>query len=205
MEKWVIKDHELTYDDKTHSYFCDGKKCISVTQLIHFQFPDKYKDVDEAVLKNAAKKGNELHNAIEVYEKYGLESEYLKEFRNYLFLKVKHNFIVVNNEIPIILPYKDIFICGRLDLVLQENNELGLGDIKRTSVLDKQYLAYQLNLYRLGYMFSYEKTPKFLKALHLRNDVRKYLEIPINEQFAFDLMEEFYERKIKDEFSSVNR
>lgn len=56
MEKWVIKDHELTYDDKTHSYFCDGKKCISVTQLIKFKFPNKYKDVDENVLKAAGKK-----------------------------------------------------------------------------------------------------------------------------------------------------
>lgn len=197
MEKWIIKDHELTYDDETHSYYCDGKKCISVTQLIHFQFPDKYKDVDEAVLKNAAKKGNELHNAIEVYEKYGLESEYLKEFRNYLFLKLKHKFNVVNNEIPIILPYKDIFICGRLDLVLEENEELGIGDIKRTAVLDKEYLTYQLNLYRLGFIYSYEKEPKFLRAIYLRNNVRKYVEIPINAKFGLDLIKEYHERKIK--------
>lgn len=112
MEKWVIKDHELTYDDKTHSYFCDGKKCISVTQLIKLKFPNKYKDVDENVLKAAAKKGNELHNAIEVFEKYGLESEYLKEFRNYLFLKDKYKFKALENELPVIVPYEICLFVG---------------------------------------------------------------------------------------------
>lgn len=197
MEKWVIKDHELTYDDKTHSYFCDGKKCISVTQLIKLKFPNKYKDVDENVLKAAAKKGNELHNAIEVFEKYGLESEYLKEFRNYLFLKDKYKFKALENELPVIVSYEDLFICGRLDLVLEENEELGIGDIKRTAVLDKEYLTYQLNLYRLGFIYSYEKEPKFLRAIYLRNDVRKYVEIPINAKFGLDLIKEYHERKIK--------
>lgn len=197
MEKWVIKDHELTYDDKTHSYFCDGKKCISVTQLIKLKFPNKYKDVDENVLKAAAKKGNELHNAIEVFEKYGLESEYLKEFRNYLFLKDKYKFKALESELPVIVPYEDLFICGRLDLVLEENEELGIGDIKRTAVLDKEYLTYQLNLYRLGFIYSYEKEPKFLRAIYLRNDVRKYVEIPINAKFGLDLIKEYHERKIK--------
>lgn len=197
MEKWVIKDHELTYDDKTHSYFCDGKKCISVTQLIKLKFPNKYKDVDENVLKAAAKKGNELHNAIEVFEKYGLESEYLKEFRNYLFLKDKYKFKALENELPVIVPYEDLFICGRLDLVLEENEELGIGDIKRIAVLDKEYLTYQLNLYRLGFIYSYEKEPKFLRAIYLRNDVRKYVEIPINAKFGLDLIKEYHERKIK--------
>lgn len=197
MEKWVIKDHELTYDDKTHSYFCDGKKCISVTQLIKFKFPNKYKDVDENVLKAAAKKGNELHNAIEVFEKYGLESEYLKEFRNYLFLKDKYKFKALESELPVIVPYEDLFICGRLDLVLEENEELGIGDIKRTAVLDKEYLTYQLNLYRLGFIYSYEKEPKFLRAIYLRNAVRKYVEIPINAKFGLDLIKEYHERKIK--------
>lgn len=197
MEKWVIKDHELTYDDKTHSYFCDGKKCISVTQLIKFKFPNKYKDVDENVLKAAAKKGNELHNAIEVFEKYGLESEYLKEFRNYLFLKDKYKFKALESELPVIVPYEDLFICGRLDLVLEESEELGIGDIKRTAVLDKEYLTYQLNLYRLGFIYSYEKEPKFLRAIYLRNDVRKYVEIPINAKFGLDLIKEYHERKIK--------
>lgn len=90
-----------------------------------------------------------------------------------------------------------MFICGRLDLVLEENEELGIGDIKRTAVLDKEYLTYQLNLYRLGFIYSYEKEPKFLRAIYLRNDVRKYVEIPINAKFGLDLIKEYYERKIK--------
>lgn len=194
---WRIKNHVLSYDDSTHSYYCDCKKCISVTQLIKFRFPDKYKNVDEEVLKKTASKGNELHNSIEVFEKFGLESENLKEFRNYLFLKEKYKFSVLENEIPIILPYKDIFICGRLDMVLLEDNKIGLGDIKRTSVLDKEYLMYQLNLYRMGYEFSYDKKPEFLRAIHLRNEVRRYISIPLNDNLINELLEEFYKERKK--------
>ena len=190
-ETWLINGSKLEYDDVTHTYWCDGIKCISVTQLLHHKFPKKYDGVSIETLQNAANLGTEIHEAIEIYEIYGLEREDLEEFRNYQFLKDKFGFKVLKNEIPIILKYKDLTICGRLDLVISEDNKLGLGDIKRTSVLDKEYLAYQLNLYRLGYQQSYGESIDLLRGIHLRKSTRKYVKLPINEEATYELLEQY--------------
>lgn len=191
MERWEINGDILEFDEETHTYWVNGEKRPSVTQVIKFKFPNKYGGVDEAVLKRAAEKGTELHESIEIYETYGITSEELQEFRNYLFLKQQFKFDVVECEKPIILKYKDLVVCGRLDLVLKDNGKLCLGDIKRTSVLDKEYLAYQLNLYRLAYQQCYGELIEGLRGIHLRKEKRKYLELPINEEITYQLLEEY--------------
>lgn len=195
IENWKIGNDELVYYDDTHTYYVNGKKCISVTQLLKHKFPCKYDGVSEAVLNNAAKRGNQVHESIEMYEVYGLPSNELQEFRNYLFLKKTFGFEVKGNEVPIILKYRDLIVCGRLDLVLVENGELMLGDIKSTSALDKEYLAYQLNLYRIAYQQCYKEEIKGLRGLHLRKDVRKYVQLPINEEMTYQLLDEYMEGK----------
>lgn len=191
MDTYEINGHILEYIDEIHCYICDGIILPSVTKILKVKFGDKYKGIDEAVLKRAAEKGNEVHNAIENYCKKGIESD-LKELKNFKFLKKQYKFNVLDNEVPILIFKDDEPVAvGRLDLVLKDGEEVGLGDIKRTSVLDKEYLAYQLNLYRIGYMQSYGKDIKFLKGLHLREDIRKYVNIPINEKMALELLDEY--------------
>lgn len=191
VEKWIVGENTLVFDEDTHTYWCNGIKCISVTQLLKYKFPKKYEGIDESILKRAAEKGSYIHETIEMFEKYGIESNEIQEFRDYLFLKNKFNFIAIENEKPIIIKYKDLVICGRLDLVLEENKKIGLGDIKCTSTFDKEYLAYQLNLYRIGFMQCYEKEIEFLRGIHLKNGVRKYAAIPINEGAAIELLEDY--------------
>lgn len=191
MDTYEINGHILEYIDEIHCYICDGIILPSVTKILKVKFGDKYKGIDEAVLKRASEKGNEVHNAIENYCKKGIESD-LKELKNFKFLKKQYKFNVLDNEVPILIFKDDEPVAvGRLDLVLKDGEEVGLGDIKRTSVLDKEYLAYQLNLYRIGYMQSYGKDIKFLKGLHLREDIRKYVNIPINEKMALELLDEY--------------
>ena len=193
IENWKIGENDLIYHDDTHSYYVNGEKCISVTQLLKHKFSNKYDGVSEAVLNKAAIRGNKVHESIEMYEVYGLPSNELQEFRNYLFLKKTFGFEVKGNEVPIILKYKDLTVCGRLDLVLVEDGELMLGDIKSTSTLDKEYLAYQLNLYRLAYQQCYGEEIKGLRGLHLRKDVRKYIQLPINEELVYQLLDKYME------------
>lgn len=191
MDTYEIKGHILEYIDEIHCYLCDGIILPSVTKVLKVKFGDKYKGIDETVLKRASEKGTEVHNAIENYCKNGIESD-LKELKNFKFLEKQYKFNVLDNEVPILIFKDDEPVAvGRLDLVLKDGEEVGLGDIKRTSVLDKEYLAYQLNLYRIGYMQSYGKDIKFLKGLHLREDIRKYVNIPINEKMALELLDEY--------------
>lgn len=197
MERWELADGVLEFDETTHTYWFNGKKCPSVTQILKFKFPKKYAGIDEETLKRAAEKGTYVHETIEMYEKYGIDSSEVREFRDYLFLKKQFGFKVLENEIPIVIKYKDLIIAGRMDLVLQEENLTGLGDIKCTSTFDKEYLAYQLNLYKMGYEQCYGEQVEFLRGLHLKNGNRRYAVIPINEKAVQILLEEYMEEKRK--------
>lgn len=191
MDTWNIKGHTIEYIDECHLYLVDGVILPSITQILKIKFGHKYDDVPKEVLSRAADKGTAVHKAIEDYCKLGLDSDLL-ELRNFKFLQKQYKFEVLDNEVPVILFKDDIPVaCGRLDLVLKIGNDVGLGDIKRTSVLDKEYLAYQLNLYRIAYQQCYEVDIKFLKGVHLREDIRKFVDIPINEKLAQKLVEEY--------------
>ena len=186
-----IKGCYLEYYDDSHTYLVDGVIVPSITQILKIKFGKKYKDVSEDVLKRASDKGTQVHEAIEKLCKTG-EVEDLKEVKNFLFLQKHYKFEVVDNEVPVILFKDGVPIgAGRLDLVLSVDGELGLGDIKRTSVLDKDYLAYQLNLYRIAYQQCYDKEITFLNGIHLRDDVRKVVKIPINEELTWELVDEY--------------
>lgn len=182
METFKINGKTLEYDDDEHIYLVDGVIVPSVTQVLKAQFGSKYSNVDPEVLRKAAEKGTATHKAIENYCKLGEESD-LPELRNFKFLQKNYGFEVVDNEVPVIIEIDDFVCAGRLDLVLKLDGILGGADIKRTSVLDKEYLGYQLNLYRIGYLQCYGAEWQFLRGIHLRDDVRKFVNIPVREEF----------------------
>ena len=192
METWLIKDYTLEYIDEIHTYLVNGVIVPSITQILKIKFGNKYEGVSKEVLERAANNGTRVHKAIEDYEKESIDDLTCNELQNYKFLKKHYKWECLNNEVPIIL-FKDNkpVAAGRLDLVLNIDNKVGLGDIKRTSTLDKNYLAYQLNLYKIGFQQCYNANVEFLKGIHLRNDVRKFVNIPINEKMAFDLLNEY--------------
>jgi len=192
METVEIKGGVLEYIDDTHTYLYDGVVLPSITQLLKVKFGNKYNGIPKETLERASVQGTAVHKAIEDYEQNGIESE-LPELRNYKFLKRAYNFDCIANEVPVVL-FQDgeAVACGRLDLVLQEDNKIGLGDIKRTSTLDKTYLAYQLNLYRIAYQQCYGTQISFLRGLHLREDTRKYVTLPINENLVSEILNQYY-------------
>lgn len=199
-ETWEIKGHLVEFLEDEHIYLVDGIILPSITTILKIKFGNKYEGVSEEVLKRASNRGNRVHKAIENYEKLRLEDIGCIELSNYKFLKKAYKFECLDNEVPVIL-FKDNepVACGRLDLVLEEKGQVGLGDIKRTSTLDKDYLRYQLNLYRIAYQQCYDTEIKFLRGIHLRNDVRRYIALPIDENVAMSLLNEFLEGDKKDE------
>lgn len=197
-----IKGYELEFLPEEHIYLVDGVIVPSITQLLKAKFGGKYDGINKATLDAAAAKGTEIHEAIERLCKTGEESE-LKEVRNFKFLQKHYGFEVKDNEVPVIL-FKDDepIAAGRLDLVLLQEGHTGLADIKRTSALDKNYLAYQLNLYRIAYQQCYDTEITFLKGLHLREDVRKYINIPISEESAWEIVDLYFSEE-KDELEEL--
>lgn len=201
----IINGHTLEFIENGHIYVCDGEIVPSITQILKYKFGGKYNGVSKSVLQKASEKGTMVHEAIEKYCKYGYESD-LPELRNFKFLQRAYKFDVLCNEVPVILSVDgEPVSAGRLDLVIEKigedgvlHGERGIADIKRTSTLDKEYLAYQLNLYRIAYQQCYGIKIDFLKGIHLREEKRKYVDIPINEDMAIELVKEYLENNKSD-------
>lgn len=187
-----IKGRELEFLEESHTYLVDGVIVPSITQILKYKFGKKYQAVRPEVLKEAASKGTAAHKAIEEWCKNGTESD-LKELRNFKFLKDRFGFEVLENEKPVILEDKngEVIGAGTLDLVIQMDGKIGGADIKRTATLDRDYLAHQLNLYRIAYRQSYGIEWEFLKGLHLREDTRKFVDIPIREERLWQFLDEW--------------
>lgn len=194
IETWDIAGGVLEYIDETHTYIFNGMILPSITTLLKIKFGNKYDGISSEVLKRASERGTRIHQVIENYERFNINELGCTELSNYKFLKKAHKFKCIGNELPVVL-FKDDepVACGRLDLVLEENGQVGLCDIKTTSTLDKNYLLYQLNLYRIAYQQCYGQNIEFLRGIHLRNSTRKYIPIPINENLAISLINQYLE------------
>ena len=187
----LLNGHAFEYYDDTHTYLVDGIEVPSITTILKYKFGRKYEGIDKGVLQRAANAGTAVHEAIENYCRYGEESD-LPEVHNFEFLMRHYGFEIVANEVPVILEKDDrVIAAGRLDLVLVMDGKIGGADIKRTSTLDKEYLGYQLNLYRIAYRQTYGIEWEFLRGVHLREDVRKFVTIPIREPQIWKFLEEW--------------
>lgn len=193
METFSIKGGTLEYFDDTHTYLYDGVMLPSVTQILGVNYKNDYASVPPAVLDNASKRGTAVHKAIENFNVSGYDDG-SEAVRNFKFLQKQYGFEVLDSELPIVIFKDDMPIaCGRLDMTMLMDGETGIADIKTVSSLNKEKIAYQLNLYRIGLMQSYGVDAKFLKIIHLRDGIRKVIDSPVNEGMALELIEKFLE------------
>lgn len=193
METFSIKGGTLEYFDDTHTYLYDGLMLPSVTQILGVKYRNDYASVPPAVLNNAAQRGTAVHKAIENFNVYGYDDG-SEAVRNFKFLQKQYGFDVLDSELPLVI-FKDDFpiACGRLDMTMLIDGWVGIADIKTVSTLNKEKIAYQLNLYRIGLMQSYNVDAQFLKIIHIRDGIRKFIDSPVNENMAWELIEKFLE------------
>lgn len=134
-----------TFDDATHTYYLDGIKMISVTQLLTEQGikTDFSKiPVNPQVLAFASMKGTAHHEEIENFIKYGIEgvSDEFKFFKEYVY-PTRENW------------YSEVIVfcddyCGRCDIVgVSEGLPARVIDIKTGSSWAKTEVAWQTTLY----------------------------------------------------------
>lgn len=196
METFSIKGGTLEYFDETHTYLYDGIMLPSVTQILGVKYKNDYASVPPAVLNNAAKRGTEVHKAIENFNVSGYDDG-SEAVRNFRFLQKQYGFEVLDSELPIVLFKDDMPIaCGRLDMTMLMDGQTGIADVKTVSALNKEKIAYQLNLYRIGLMQSYGVDAQFLKIIHIRDGIRKVIDSPVNEGMTWELIEKFLEERV---------
>jgi hypothetical protein len=153
----------IEFIEESHTYLIDGVITPSVSEILHFIFPDKYKNVNQKVLNQKAEYGSKVHEAIECLEqnkdlaKLDINQEF--SLGQYKRLKEKNNIDVLMQEQ--IINYQTEY-AGRFDMVAMVNGNLSLCDIKTTAQLDKEYLSWQLSFYELANMSMYH-TEQFEK------------------------------------------
>ena len=148
----------IEFKEDTHTYSVDGIVLPSVTQIISEIMPNKYANVNKRVLNEKAKFGTLGHKVIEDLDVADIENAKIHVrtienksleicIREYLRLVRKHNIKPIAHEMKVHYAY---IYAGTLDMIANVNNELSLIDVKFTSALDKEYLAWQLGMYALA-------------------------------------------------------
>lgn len=171
-------DGELTFIEESHTYLLNGVIVPSVSEILHFIFPNKYKGVSEKTLSDKAKYGTTIHEYIEKYEsgKFedlpGLDLYQNMSIKQYMRIKAKKDIDVVEQEKMI--HYEDKY-AGRFDMIANIKGKRCLCDIKTTATLDIEYLSWQLSFYELAYGERFKK----LYAIWLpRKELGQLVEIP---------------------------
>ena len=192
MERWEIAGREVEYYEDGHIYLVDGVRLPSITGMLRLRFGGKYAGVSPETLRRAADRGTQVHAAIEQYVKAGAEAD-IPELRGFKWLTEHAGFTPIRSEVPLVLCDKDgeAIACGRCDLVMRKGADLCGADIKRTSAFDREYVAAQLNLYRIAYRQSWGEEWTRLYGLHLRECMRRLIEVPVNEDWAWDYIDEW--------------
>lgn len=163
--------NNIVFLEKPHIYLVNGVITPSVSEILHFIFPDKYKGIDKRILNKKAEYGTKIHESIEMYEAniktmaieeafdvtvQAMELNYIQEasLRQYIKLKKENNIKVLSQEIMIEYERK---YAGRFDMVADINNMISLCDIKTTAELDEEYLSWQLSYYELAIGKTFDK------------------------------------------------
>lgn len=184
----------IEFIEEEHLYLLDGVIIPSVSEILHFIFPSKYLNVPKEVLNAKASYGTTIHEIIEKVEKNKEISNlnYIQEasLNQYLRLKQERKIEVLKQEQ--IVHYEDKY-AGRFDMIANVKNEYSLCDIKTTSILDKEYLSWQLSLY------AFAKNEKFdkLYAIWLpKKDLGQLVEINRKtDEEILKILKQFQERK----------
>lgn len=159
----------IEFIEDGHIYLKDGMIVPSVSEILHFIFPDKYAGVDFAILNKKAEYGSKVHESIEHYEEVlkrtnkdaafistcgslSLDENQAFSLKQYIRLKDKYDINVAVQEQMI--NYNDTY-AGRFDMIANVGKSNCLCDIKTTAQLDKEYLSWQLSLYELAFMSMY--------------------------------------------------
>ena len=172
-----LQDSKVFFNPEEHRYFLNGNELQGITGILHKHiFPDQYKDIPQFVLDRAAERGTMVHESIELLDAGFEPAESTPEIENYKRIKADNGLKTIANEY--IVTDGEHFASG-IDLVFTNGGKnIILVDIKTTSVLNKEYVSWQLSIY--AYFFELQnpdlKVSK-LYALWLRGDKSEFAEV----------------------------
>ena len=154
----------VEFNHETHTYTLNGVELSGVTSILkRYLFADKYANVPEAILNRAAEYGTRVHSDVEMFINGFTPEEISTELQSFIDWsngKTLQSEVLVNNDI----------VASMIDVVELVEGGVNIYDIKTTSVLDMEYLSWQLSIYKyLLTQMGYESNVN-LFAIHMRGD-----------------------------------
>ena len=140
----------VIFDPAAHTYHTpDGRQLQGITGMLRRQlFPDEYRDVPQAVLRQAAERGHNIHQTLELVDDLGITPDN-PEAQAYIRLKEKQGLCPVASEY---LVSDGARFASAIDKVYEEGEDcFTLADIKTTYRLNEEYVRWQLSVY--AYLF----------------------------------------------------
>lgn len=175
----------LTFQEKDHKYFLDGKEIPSVSELTRFISREIYGEADPIALQRAAEKGTAVHDALQQLDETGtveVPEEYSGYIQAYMKFREEHN--VEWEKVEWMLT--DGVFAGRIDRYGLVDGVPCILDFKTTARITKEHeLLYSvaLTLYFKLVRFN-EKIADKLYVLQLKQDGTYKL---IDLRFAIEL------------------
>lgn len=168
----------VRFDQEAHTYTDErtGAMLSGVTgTLVHRVFPDKYKEIPQHILEQAAARGSHVHEDIELAEELGVEPT-TEEGKNYLKLKKVHEMTFLESEYTV----SDLeHYASQIDLVFEAGENLvDIADIKTTSKFDRESVSWQLSIY--AYFFELNNPHAKVRNLYgiwLRGEIAELIEV----------------------------
>lgn len=170
----MLYQSPVIFNEQQHSYFnpVSGKWLQGITGILHKHvFPEMYSNIPQSILDNAAQKGKNIHEECEDVAMFSLQGK-TDEGKAYASLLKAYNIQPTATEYTI---SDEDYFASKIDMVDTDNN---LFDIKTTSVLNKDYVSWQLSIY--AYLF--ERQNKGMRAgdlfaIHLRGKKARLIKV----------------------------
>lgn len=173
---------ELVFEEMPHIYLLNGEKIPSVSNIMEPLSGAHYSGVSEKTLDHAAERGTNVHNAIEIYLKFGIV-DIPEESRGYLdaFLKWHKDAKpeLVGSEIR--MYHKLLRYAGTCDLLCCIGEKLVLVDFKTTYTVSEMTCGVQLEAYSQA-LSSHGVKVDEKRILQLKKDGKyKEYSFPVND------------------------
>ena len=168
----------VVFNKERHTYHLDGHQLQGITGMLHRRlFPAEYANIPQEVLDNAARRGSAIHDACETYDNgEQVYTEYTAEVDAYAEATKKKKLRHLASEY---LVTDGDYFASAIDKVYEvDDHTVDLGDIKTTSKLNEEYVAWQLSIY--AYLFESQNPEikvRHLYAIHIRDGKCKVVKV----------------------------
>ena len=203
-----LKQSPVLFDSETHTYSLGDKELKGITKtLVHRAFPDTYKKPEnyteeewEAVLNNAAAKGSNMHETIELYDELGVTSN-LPELQSYIRIKEENKLSVLATEY--VVSDEEHYATAIDKVFLTPDDEIIIVDFKRTSAKHYDNVALQLSICK---RFFEMQNPDLKVAgcylMWLRDDKSEFKKMPV---WADEQLDELIKADLADESFDIEK